>query len=67
MSITQSTEPIAANDDEHLMLARIAQLLDENQPQQPLQLLDANGQAIPLPTSLTHVLREAACALAKMR
>lgn len=65
MSITQSTEPIVADDDERLALDRIAQLLDEDQPQQPLQLLEANGQAIPLPASLAHVLREAACSLAK--
>jgi excisionase family DNA binding protein len=65
MSTTQSTEPIAADDDERLALNRIAQLLDEDQPRRPLQLLDANGQAIPLPTSLAHVLREAAWSLAK--
>lgn len=65
MSTTQSTEPIAANDDERLDLDRIAHLLDDGQRQQPLQLLDVNGEVIPLPASLAHVLREAACSLAK--
>jgi len=65
MSTTQSTEPIAAGEDEHLALDRIAQLLDENQPQPPLQFLDADGQVITLPGSLAHVLREAAHFLAK--
>jgi excisionase family DNA binding protein len=65
MSTTQSTEPIAADEDERLALDRIAQLLDEGQPQQPFQLLDASGQAIPLPASLERVLRQAACLLVR--
>jgi hypothetical protein len=49
MSTTQSTAPIAAGEDEHLALDRIAQVLDEHQPQQPLQFLDADRQVITLP------------------
>jgi excisionase family DNA binding protein len=65
MSTTQSIEPIAANDDERLDLDRIAHLLADEQFQQSLRLFDANGQAFPLPVSLAHVLREAACFLAR--
>jgi excisionase family DNA binding protein len=62
MPITQSTEPITADENERLALNLITQLLDERQR---LQLLDANGQAIPLPASLERVLHQAACHLAR--